>query len=312
MKRMLSVTVLILLAALLLTSCQSHISKDSLVAAWGFDTQLKVVDGEFIVEKNAEDIDFSQWDHVKSVETGMICFGGIKEDGTVIITNFRGDELNVANWQNIRMLKFTLFSAYGLKEDGTIISSTMNTQQENEIDKTVSSWSDIVWIDTADTGIVGVKKDGSVLLALNYCSDSAIRKLERKLSKWTDIRMAEFSGILDRFRVVGLSKSGEIVEAQFEELREYDLDSYEELTGAVKICAGEVFTAGLMPDGTLRITCGGEYEGFVQNQPDYIRIIDLPRLDDTKNVLDINHCGDILVVLQKDGTILTGGVEHLD
>ncbi len=115
-----------------------------------------------------------------------------------------------------------------------------------------------------------------------------------------------------RARIIGLKENGEIIEVQTEISSKYQLDSYEQLNGAVKICAGEVFTAGLMPDGTLRVVCGGDYEEAILDAPDEVEFIDLPALDNTKDVLDINSTGDVLIVLKKDGTVLTGGVEYLD
>lgn len=304
--------IFLLFIVFIITGCRNTLNKDSLVAFWDFNTIIKVYNGELIVEKNAFDIDFSNWDHIKSVSSDGLYLGGIRENGTAVVTYFTGDDLDVSNWDDISMLEFTIFSAYGLKNDGTIISSTMNTENENEIDKKVSSWTDIAWIDTDYTGIVGVKKDGTVLVALDYFTDSADKKLKRKLSKWTNIRMAEISGSLDRIRVVGLNNNGEILEAQFEDIRKYQLDSCISLNGAVKICAGDIFTAGLMPDGTLRVVCGDDYESIIAGNSGEIEYYDLLTLDNTKDVLDINSSGDMLIVLKKNGTVLMGGIAYLD
>ncbi len=158
-KRTIAVFVFFLIIVFLV-GCRTPFPKESLVAVWDFETQIELYDGELIAEKNALGIDFSKWDQIKSVSAGGFYLGGIKEDGTVIITDFTGNDLDVGSWRNISMLELTLFSAYGLCEDGTIISSSMNTEFEDEIDKEVSSWSDIVYIDALISELLVCKEAG--------------------------------------------------------------------------------------------------------------------------------------------------------
>ena len=308
MRKMNLVCICICLFAFL-SGCQNTaISQDSFIADLNFDTQIKLYDGEFIVENNPRDIDFSAWGNVKSVSSGIFYLGGIRNDGTVIITDYNGNDLDVSGWEDISMVEFTLFSAYGLCEDGTIVSTTAGTEYENSLDTEVLSWSDIVYIDTGCFGIVGLKKDGEVIAAVDLVDDSEEKWIEKKVSEWTDIKMISISAIGDRARIIGLKSNGEIVEVRSRQLLEYNLDPYEELNGAVKICAGNSFTAGLMTDGTLRVICGNDYRERIEHRQEGVTYLDIQKLDGTENVLDVNSYDDSIVVLKKDGTVLLGGV----
>ena len=282
------------------------VSQSSLVAASDFNCQIYLSDDQVIAENNAMNLDFSGWQGIKSVTAGVFGFGGIYDDGTVVTIGYSPffDKFNTDSWNDICMLEFTLSSVYGLQKDGTLVYSPVNgTGIDNSINEKVAQWKDINYIDTGFFGIVGVQKNGEVKAALNNFTD-----LEDKVSSWADIRMASISAIGLRSRIIGLKTNGEIVEAQSDQLYQYNLDSSKDLFGAEKICAGDLFTAGLMPDGTLRVVCGKDYDLQIKSRQEGVEYIDVKALDNVKDVQDINSYEDILIVLLKDGTVLAAGV----
>ncbi|OQB24454.1 MAG: hypothetical protein BWY11_01074 [Firmicutes bacterium ADurb.Bin182] len=304
----------LLIIIMILTGCRpnnkSDYNRNSLVAALNLDCQVSINnDGAVnVIDKTrGSGFDFSDWQDIKSVSASEVQLGAIKVDGSVVMTGYPGFVMDLTDWKDIDMLEFTDFAAYGLKEDGTIIFQNVDDSQVDEtVNETVKVWRDISYIDTGFQAIVGVTKNGKVVASVPQFPD-----LEKRVNQWEDIKMVSISNnFFGRARIVAVKNNGEIVEERYEEseIIKYDLESYEDLKGAVKICAGDYFTAGLMPDGTLKVRCGLDYDKRLMSEVEG-EFLDLRNLDNTKDVADINSFEDILVVLKNDGTILVGGFE---
>jgi hypothetical protein len=232
------------------------------------------------------------------------------------------------------MAEANSYAVYGLRNDGTVISTepTDNTiDWARQIKKSVDSWTDIVSIDCSDFGIVGLKKDGMVVTAIPAFSDFA-----DEASRWTNVASISIS-----FNTIaGVTKSGKPLFSTGSLSQpgqgEYTAP-FKEMTGAVKICAGYSFVAGLWPDGSVKVASTiplnpyhidlenmafeerllkrlPDFEDFtwaqwqevhqytMENMPE-----DLKAINQAKQAVDINSYEDSLVVLLKDGTILAAG-----
>ena len=73
-----------------------------------------------------------------------------------IIYNLTISSQSIAEWKGIKAIAADVM-AVGLREDGTVVAS------DEEAD--VSSWNNIVAIDTAGRAVVGLKMDGTVVVA---------------------------------------------------------------------------------------------------------------------------------------------------
>lgn len=315
-KQILKATIIICLATLCFGffGCETKPkAKNTLVAAIGPELMVSVnTDGTVNAIKkdlNIKDYDFSNWVGIRSVSSNELCIGGIREDGSVVLSHtvldISDSEFGISDWKDIEMLEFSAFNVYGLKSDGTIeYFSLFQYDKTDDINENINNWTDIDYIDGSYFGVVGVKKNGKVVAALDL-----LPELEEKIKNWEDIKMASISSYFFRARIVGLKNNGELVEARYSinEESNYQLDPYNELKGAEKICAGDMFTAGLMPNGTLRVICGRDYDYQAKVQQEGIDYIDIKALDNTEDVIDINSFEDHLVVLKRDGTILYAG-----
>jgi alpha-tubulin suppressor-like RCC1 family protein len=288
-----------------------------------------------------DDMDFSGWRDIKSVSVGRLSATGVRNDGTVVVTGSNAyGACNTEGWRDIRMAEATFFAAYGLRNDGTVIATEPadNTiDWAYEIRDAVEGWRDIVCIDCSDFGVVGLKKDGTVVTAIPVFSEFA-----EKTSRWTDVVAISMS-----FNsIVGITKSGEPLFAMgdISQIGQegYTLP-YKEMVGAVKICVGSSFVAGLWPDGTVKVRSTiprnpylapflekdaedmtfeevmemmlqPDYDDFTRSQWKEVHQYtidnmpeDLKAIDQARQVVDINSYEDSLVALTKDGTVLVAG-----
>jgi hypothetical protein len=245
----------------------------------------------------SEDFIFDDWQDIVSVTVGDVNAGGIKSDGTVVATGYSGTgATDVKDWQDIAMIEFTLTSAYGLKKDGTIITSG-----EKHLDKIaiferenmplIKSLRNIVHIDANTFTLIVVKKNGRVAVIgvdESYIEDTA---------EWRDIKEVTVSN----HSLAGLTYGGQ-VKITYDVFTKSQINSeshiVDSLEGSVKICVGDSFISGLMPDGTLRIS---EIDSFFTIDESILA------LDGEEDVIDINSHADTLVVMKRDGTIIVVG-----
>ena len=209
-------------------------------------------DGTINVQGSPPDgLVFTNWREIKSVSVGYQNAVGVRNDGTVVVT---GDNAfgacNTEGWRDIRMAEANFYAVYDLRSDGAVISTepTENTiDWAREVKESVEGWTDIVSIDCSDFGVAGLKKDGTVVTAIPVLSEFA-----EEISRWSDVVSISMSF----YSIVGITKSGKPLHAMggisHPGQEEYTAP-HEEMAGAVKVCAGYSFVAGLWPDGSVKV-----------------------------------------------------------
>lgn len=82
---------------------------------------------------------------------------------SVILSNYAAQD-NVSNWKNIIAISAGRFHTVGLKQDGTVVSTRYRGQDEYYFGQDcVTSWKNIIMIDAADDSSVGLTIDGNVV-----------------------------------------------------------------------------------------------------------------------------------------------------
>jgi len=243
--------------------------------------------------------DFDKWEGIKSVVFGIVNAGGLKDDGTVIVTGYNttgADE--VQDWRNIENIAFTAFATYGLNKDGTIIYTGKDHQNgitdfEKKIMSDVDTWKDIVDIKGAQLILAGITKDGSVLV-----SAPSEPEMEEGVKDWRNIKDISVSMTM----ILGVTWSGEVLCVYDSLTNEWSdknvLLQYKDLKGAEKVYAGQSFVAGLMQDGTFKIRIV---------TPGYQDEEDLVALDGMADIKDASNYEEYLAIMKNDGSVITAG-----
>jgi len=294
------------------TGCETKINENpagnnNAVAVSGLGCLISIYNNEFHVNKNDAKLDFSMWKNIKSISANSSFLGGIKEDGSAVVVSNSGLEIgSVTDWKDIKTIGFTAVAVIGLKNDGTVIFSFVEDIKINSsIYEKIKAWKDIDIISTSYFGIIGIKRNGEVIAAFDD------PEIEEKVMRWKDIKAVSISTSGIRTRIIGQKYNGEFEEVRSDSFYKFQLDSYDNIKNAGKFCAGDLFTAGLMPDGTLKVNCGYDYQQMIYNKSSK-EYSDLNALNGLKEVIDINSDGDVLAVLMSDGRVLAGGIEQTD
>ncbi len=256
---------------------------------------------------------FNGWKDLKSLSVGEFNVAGVKKDGTVYVTgNNESGLCNVTDWYNIKMVEFTEQATYGLKNDGTIIHTDGLDQRDSIINNEVDKWTDIKQIDTSSVSIIGVKSNGDVVAI-----SSLNPEFKEEVGKWKNVKWVGAS--FDK--MIGLTNSGDVLYALNKTLFWCDYPyPYEDMKGAVKVCIGQTYIAGLMPDNTVRVRITEIYDyplieglpaGNVSREKyeeiQKLLTEDFKSINNATDVIDINSFEDCLVALKKDGSILVAG-----
>jgi len=309
-KRIILITLFVVM--LLITGCENGLSVYSTFA--GTDKyQIKINNTGTIDVFGQPDAmyDFSGWEGLKSVSVGFGNASGVTNDGTVYVTGFaENGACDVSGWRDIEMVVFTLYVAYGLKSDGTVVHTYSSFDEDVKRNSEVDKWTNIKQIEASMINVVGLKSDGTVVMSE---TDSAFVPSSycKELASWKNIRWIDTS----LFLTVGLNESGKIFYIKNNILSaEYYTEAFDELEGAKKICVGDTFISGLMPDGTIKVRyyIKGEewwssydknsnqlYEKIQERLPDGFKAI-----NKATDIIDIKSYMDCLLVLKKDGTIV--------
>ncbi len=249
-----------------------------------------------------EGYDFDDWDDMAGVAIDEYYVAGVKSDGTVLLT---GQNLpNVDDWHDIKMVDFIGLGICGLTANGTIvykIYEAVDPSSESVMEKLdaldeISDWKHIVFLDASPMIILGVRSDGMVECVAAYTPE-----IEAPIETWKEITSVSAA----KMSAAALTKSGEVLWAGIDTTGVQPSDGWkvtdtivlDELEGAVKICNGQWFTAGLMPDGTVRTvqTCQKQWN------------VDYRSLDGEEDAVDIYCTEWMLYILKGDGTVLAGG-----
>lgn len=130
-------------------------------------------------------LDFLQKYNMLKPARGILCsamYGifAVKSDGTVIPIGKWREKPNLDNFENIVSISGGNTHIIGLKADGTVVASSRGYQISNECD--VKEWKDIVQIVCAAGQTVGLKKNGTVVVA------GESRDGDLNVSTWQNIK----------------------------------------------------------------------------------------------------------------------------
>lgn len=104
--------------------------------------------------------EISKWNNIAAITLGMGAVAGLKEDGTVVVTDGFPDS-SYLEWRDIVSISLGDGLLLGLKKDGTVLACGENNFGQCD----VSTWTDIVSIQASENCSFGVKSDGSVCIA---------------------------------------------------------------------------------------------------------------------------------------------------
>jgi len=208
----------------------------------------------------------------------------ITPDGKIAMERREGYEFfdEALKWENIVQVSAGYNIVCGLDKSGKVHVACYEKTAE-AID--MSAFTDITYICATDTGVYGLKKDGTVVSTGRYAQD---------VSAWKNVKQISAGGDSKEI-VMGLCNDGKIlVESEYEEI--HDAENW---TDIVQISAGRLHVAGVKSDGTV-VTCG------------------LPLFEEKGDAgeFDVEGWTDIVYVtadnqttvgLKKDGTIVSTG-----
>ena len=253
-----------------------------------------------IVGELSEDFDFTGWENIISIATGMSNIGGVREDHTVVMAGSNYNNKNdVDDWRDIVMVALTPMATFGLKEDGTVVYAG-DYKEDGLVDmvrvqEEVGNWRDIVYIDAGTFGVAGVTKNGEVVMV------SGMPLLEQEVQKWTDMKTIS----IESTRIIGIKKNGEVVVCEQtpsdEILTAYPYTDFE---GAVKVCTSSDAIACLMPNGTVKIRGGLEKISELTSWERMLFNLDYNSIESAKNIVDIDCSWDYVMALKNNGGIL--------
>lgn len=179
------------------------------------------------------------WENIVSIAACDIGFYGLRNDGTVMMTNECFEYGHMFKLNNLSSIACRSNNFIGLKFDGTVLAIDESLKRE------LSEWNDIIEIATSNWHTVGLRRDGTVIAA------GANNDGECEVSEWDNIVAIAAS---DRY-TLGLKVNGMVVATQGVPGREY----VGKWTDIVGIFAGGSLCIGLKSDGTL-VVAGSNYD----------------------------------------------------
>ena len=223
------------------------------------------------------------WEGVIDIEGTLYGFIGLKNDGTVICSDYRDEDAeewqdvvaisayptfrnhenaaltangkvfvdatigdpckDAEEWEDIVQIDVGGNHIVGLKADGTVVAAGKNDHDECA----VNNWKDIVCVAASGGYTVGVQADGHVLVAGGGSEDLACSQYIDEIRAWTDIESVN----ADVQHCVGKKKDGTFIIASSGEYQ-YDVDQWHDIVdyecGLYKIIAigkdGSVYVSG--------------------------------------------------------------------
>lgn len=167
-----------------------------------------------------------EWKDIVSIATNQYDIAGLKNDGTVVSTNFQDE---VSSWKDVIAIDFGDYNILGLKQDGTVLDSMQ--------DDKVQSWEDITEIVAGCGFMAGLRKDGTVAISDGTLMD---------VSEWKDIRKIAGKGDF----LVGQNGAGEMFYAG-NRLSQEAVDNIMQWTAIKDFQGGASAVVGVKEDGTV-------------------------------------------------------------
>jgi len=296
----------------------------------------------------------SDWTNIVSVAAGYDFSVGVDADGFVHVAAYEKDDTlkEFENWTDIAKVAISDTHVIGLKTDGTVVAAGINNRygtcdtyelkdvktavtadgvtaalkRDGSVEVVgddydsfdiVSEWSNIEQIDMGSGLLVGLTKEGRVLV------EGFIRWNEADARDWTEIKqIAVGSG-----HIVGLKRDGTVVAVGNNEYGDCDVANWHDIC---QVAAGNGYTLGLKKDGTVVATGTNHYSQCDVSSWKNISRIDsdwycsmgisgsgkLMMTGDVEEYTDAVEWNDIvqtavtsdhIVALKADGTVLSTG-----
>lgn len=187
---------------------------------------------------------------------GTRAVAGVKSDGSVLMEQQISNMGFLQKEKRIRDLVFHRGGVAVLREDGTVRGTLLNNADATQVERQVAQWKNVIAVEAGYGEIVGLQKDGTVVVARDRN-----RPEYRGISSWKDL----VSITISRSRsvhLVGICRDGTVVAAGHESL--YQSETYQyairkacDVFSWREICAvacGHYYTMGLKKDGTVVVT----------------------------------------------------------
>ncbi len=245
---------------------------------------------------------------------------GVRADGTVVVSGVDiSGESNVDDWTDIvavltgstgNIKGITGGYTIGLKSNGTVVYAGFDAAWRDEI----GNWKDIAAITDGYGGIIGLKKDGTVVC----CGDDDIKY---ELAEWNNI--VEVSA--GNSHIVGVKSDGAVVT-----ICDHDKCCIKNWTDIVSVSTDYERTFGLKSNGEI-VIADEDYEyDFISDLKNIVAISGAYALTAEGTVVcidrsyddygNMNHkkmswtnivaiqCGTTLVGLQENGVVVSDGI----
>ena len=161
--------------------------------------------------------DVTDWTDIVAVSAGDDHTVGLKSDGTVISTKYKGckeyyyGQCDVQNWTDIVAVSAGYNHTVGLKSDGTVVATKyIGKEKDYHGQCGVQNWTDIVAVSAGYNHTVGLKSDGTVV-ATKYIGKEKDYHGQCDVQNWTDI-VAVSAGCQ---YTVGLKADGTVVATKY-------------------------------------------------------------------------------------------------
>ena len=221
----------------------------------------------------------STWRNIVAICDSIEGIVGLRLDGTVVSSN----PDSVCNtWTNVEMIHASGCAPYllGITKDGKALCVDESYD--------LSTWTDIIQISNGWAGVVGVRRDGTVL----YNDGTGSKVMEG----WTDVVAADCY-----WDIMALRKDGSIITTAKEIYRNpVDFSGWKNIK---EIDVWGYDFLGIKEDGSI-ITVGGFDYLYYENSD----------FSEWKNMVEVKMGGYSIIGLREDGTVLADygpGTEHL-
>ncbi len=175
-----------------------------------------------------------KWTGVKNISVSSGHAVGLKKDGTVIAEGANDNgECDVDGWKDIVQAEAVSGTTYAVHKNGSVLVAG-----EIDFESKITEWTDIISISASENIVIGLKTDGTVVVAVN---DS---KYEIDISNWTNI----ISVAVGKFHAIALKADGTVLTAGDSSNGKLETSTWEKI---VDISTGDEHTIGLREDGTV-------------------------------------------------------------
>ena len=212
-------------------------------------------------EKFNSYVDVAQWKDIIDIATGGNYLFAINSKGEVFVEEWSYNIPMTPNPSEFKGVKSIVCGGgtnlIGLKDDGTVVGAGSATLGQTD----VSTWNDIILIDSCDKHTVGLKSDGT-LVATKFTENPDDTDMDKEMQSeyneygeldfndWKDIKAISVS---DNF-TAGLKKNGTVVATGDNRYGQCNVNEWRDIEA---ISTTLYATYGLKKDGTVVAT--GKY-----------------------------------------------------